>query len=139
MCVCDERKTKTKISTGFRKLFFYLLVFVSTIWRVLAFEDSTPPPLPHLSLCVICQHLSLLKNFLNLRTLGFIFKSTPTWCQFHQQHTTYSFCTRKKIQLSHQCLFMLLGSMSVKAVCRTLMKLSPDDLTVFSVSVKAAR
>jgi len=32
-----------------------------------------------------------------------------------------------KIQLSHQCLFKLLGSTSVKAVHRTLMKLSPVD------------
>jgi len=32
---------------------------------------------------------------------------------------------RKKIQFSHQCLFTLLGSTSVKAVHRTLMKLSP--------------
>jgi len=28
-------------STGFRKWFFYLSVFVSTIWRFLAFEDLT--------------------------------------------------------------------------------------------------
>ncbi len=31
-----------------------------------------------------------------------------------------------KVQLSHQCLFTLLGATSVKAVRRTLMKLSPD-------------
>jgi len=31
-----------------------------------------------------------------------------------------------KIQLSHQCLLTLLGSTSIKAVSRTLMKLSPD-------------
>jgi len=30
-----------------------------------------------------------------------------------------------KIQLSHQCLFMLLESASIKVVRRTLMKLSP--------------
>jgi len=35
-----------------------------------------------------------------------------------------------KIQLSNQCLFTLLGSTSVKAVRRTLMKLSPGR-TVF--------
>ncbi len=33
-----------------------------------------------------------------------------------------------KIQLSHQGLFKLLGSTSVKAVRRTLMKLSPSHL-----------
>ncbi len=31
-----------------------------------------------------------------------------------------------RIQLGHQCLFMLLGSTSVKAVRRMLMKLSPS-------------
>jgi len=31
----------------------------------------------------------------------------------------------KKSQLSHKYLFTLLGSASIKAVCRTLMKLSP--------------
>jgi hypothetical protein len=30
-----------------------------------------------------------------------------------------------KILLSHKCLFTILGSTSVKAVCRMLMKLSP--------------
>ena len=29
------------ISTGFRKWFFYLLVFVSAIWRIFVFADST--------------------------------------------------------------------------------------------------
>jgi len=29
------------VSTGFRKWFFYLSVFVSAIWRILVFEDST--------------------------------------------------------------------------------------------------
>ncbi len=33
----------------------------------------------------------------------------------------------KKIKLSHQCLFKLLGSTGIKAVRRTLMKLSPDE------------
>jgi hypothetical protein len=33
-----------------------------------------------------------------------------------------------KIQLSHQCLFTLSGPTSVKAVHRTLMKLTPDVL-----------
>ncbi len=32
---------------------------------------------------------------------------------------------RKKIQLSHQCLFTLLGSTGIKAVCRTWMKFTP--------------
>ncbi len=49
--------------------------------------------------------------------------------QFHQCFT-HSFYARrswkrKKIQLSHQSLFTLSGSVGVKAVCRTLMKLSP--------------
>jgi len=48
------------------------------------------------------------------------------------QHFTYSFYARrsqkcKKIQLSHKYLFTLLGSASVNAVRRTLMKLSPGD------------
>jgi len=50
-----------------------------------------------------------------------------TWCQFHQ-HFTQGFYARrsqkgKKIQLSHQYLFTLLGSARIKAVRRTLMKL----------------
>jgi len=54
--------------------------------------------------------------------------NVDTWGRFHQR-STYSFCARrsqkrKKIQLSHQCLFTLLGSTSVKAVHRMLMKLS---------------
>ncbi len=60
------------------------------------------------------------------------FGEIDPWCQFHQR-STYSFCARrsqkhkkygKKIQLSHQCLFTLLGSTSVKAVRRTLVKLT---------------
>jgi len=55
-------------------------------------------------------------------------------CQFHQ-HFTYSFYAcrsqkRKKIQLSHKYLFTLLGSESVKAERRTLMKLSPAATAV---------
>ena len=51
-----------------------------------------------------------------------------TWCQFHQC-STYNFCARgsrkcKKIQLSQQCLLTLLGSSSIKAAHRTLMKLT---------------
>ncbi len=54
---------------------------------------------------------------------------TDTWCQFHQRFT-YSFCARRdpesvRTQSSDQYLFTLLGSTSVKAVRRTLMKLSP--------------
>jgi hypothetical protein len=50
-------------------------------------------------------------------------------CQFHQCSTS-SFCARRdpksvRTQSSHQYLFTLLGSTSVKAVRRTLMKLSP--------------
>jgi len=51
------------------------------------------------------------------------------WCQFYQRFT-YNFYTHrsqklKKIQWSHKYLLMLSGSASVKAVRRTLMKLSP--------------
>ncbi len=50
-------------------------------------------------------------------------------CQFHQR-SSYCFCPRrsrklKKIQLGHQCLFTFLGSTSIKAVLRMLVKLSP--------------
>jgi len=50
-------------------------------------------------------------------------------CQFHQCFT-YSFYARrsrksKKLQLSHQYFFMLLGSACVKAARRMFMKLSP--------------
>jgi len=50
-------------------------------------------------------------------------------CQFHQ-HFMSSFYARrsqncKNIQLCHQYLFTLLGSTSVKAARRMLMKLSP--------------
>ncbi len=63
------------------------------------------------------------------RTRSYVILRFGTWAQFHQ-HYTYSFCTprprkRKKIQLSHQCLFMLLGSTNEKTVRRTLMKLIP--------------
>jgi len=55
-------------------------------------------------------------------------------CQFHQRFTC-SFYTRrsqkrKRIQLSHQYLFTLLGSASVKVVRRTLMKLSPGHFSL---------
>jgi len=54
-------------------------------------------------------------------------------CQFHQRFT-YNFYAgrsqkRKKILLSNY-LFTLLGSMSVKAVSRTLMKLSPGFVSL---------
>jgi len=50
-------------------------------------------------------------------------------CQFHQCFK-YSFYSRrsqkcKKIQLGHKYLFTLLGSASIKAVRRMLMKLNP--------------
>ncbi len=52
-------------------------------------------------------------------------------CQFHQ-YFNYNFYARRsqkrnKIQLSHEYLFTHLGSTSVKAVRRTLMKLSPGN------------
>ena len=58
--------------------------------------------------------------------------TSAIWCQFHQRFT-YSFCARRdpesvRTQSSHQYLFTLLGSTSVKAVRRTLMKLSPGLL-----------
>jgi len=50
-----------------------------------------------------------------------------SWCQFHQRFTLLCLEIPKawKIQLSHKYLFTLSGSESVKAVRRTLMKLSP--------------
>jgi len=35
---------------------------------------------------------------------------------------------RAKRQLSHQCLFALLGSACAKAAHKTLVKLTPDDV-----------
>jgi len=53
---------------------------------------------------------------------------------------------RKKILISHQNLFTLLGSAGVKAVRRTLMKLSPDvlsdgenEIVYFSFRTKESR
>jgi len=51
-----------------------------------------------------------------------------TWCQFHQRWADFALVdpqSVKKIQLSHQYLLTLLGPTSVKALRRTLMKLSP--------------
>ncbi len=51
-----------------------------------------------------------------------------TKCQFYQrfmQSYAYRSQKRKKIQFSHQYLFTLLGSVCVKDVRRTLMKLGP--------------
>jgi len=51
-----------------------------------------------------------------------------TWCQFHQHFTPSFYASRsqkrEKIHLSHQYLITLSGSASLKAVHRTLMKLS---------------
>jgi len=57
--------------------------------------------------------------------------STCSSRQFHQ-HSTYSFYSRrsqtcKKRQSNQHCHFKLLGSASVKAVCRTLMKSNPGE------------
>ncbi len=48
-------------------------------------------------------------------------------CQFHQRFTCsfYRSQKHKNIQLSHQYLFTILGSAGVKALHRTLMKLTP--------------
>jgi len=48
-------------------------------------------------------------------------------------HTTFTIVVPNsvKIQLSHKYIFMLSGSESVKAVRRTLMKLSPHRLEAF--------
>jgi len=52
-------------------------------------------------------------------------------CQFHQCFMCSFYAHRsqksKKIQLGHWYLFTLLESASVKAIRRTLMKLSPDE------------
>jgi len=63
-----------------------------------------------------------------------------SWCQFHE-HFTYSFYASrswrcKNIQLSHQYLFRLSGSASVKAVRSTVMKLSPHDLVWWTYLLK---
>ena len=50
------------VSTGFRKWFFYLSVFVSTICRFLAFEDSTPPPLK----LMVTLNLYVFNNYIYL-------------------------------------------------------------------------
>jgi len=59
-------------------------------------------------------------------------------CPFHQHSTDSFYAGRsqksKKIQLSHQYLITLSGSASVKAVRRTLMKLSPGFMTVVVTS-----
>jgi len=61
--------------------------------------------------------------------------------QFHQR-STYSFYTHrsrksKKLQLSHKYIFTLLGSTSVKAVRRMLMKLTPErKLSRIIISLK---
>ncbi len=56
-------------------------------------------------------------------------REIETWGQFHQCLTRTFYARksrkRKKVQLSHQYLFTLSGSACVKAVLRTLMKLSP--------------
>ncbi len=73
----------------------------------------------------------MCKNLLDGKAIDALMKR-QTRCQFHQ-HFTRSFYAcrsqkRKNVQLSHQYLFTLLGSESVKAVCRTLMKLSPGEV-----------
>ncbi len=71
----------------------------------------------------------LWKNFKKIdKLLELTVKSSYLWAQFHQ-HFAYSFyacrCQKhKKILLSHQYLLTLSGSAGVKAVRRTLMKLS---------------
>ncbi len=64
-----------------------------------------------------------------------------TWAQFHQR-STYSFYTRrsqKRKKYSHQYLFTLSGSESVKAVHRTLMKLTPACILFFYAFILAFR
>ncbi len=54
-----------------------------------------------------------------------IFRGLETRCQFHQCSTFSFYAHRaqksKKVQLSHQYLFMLSGSSGIKAVRRMLM------------------
>ena len=81
---------------------------------------------------LLIQHsLLILYKFVALSKLraNFYGKNLFIVAQFHQR-STYSFYAcrsqkRKKIQLSHKYLFMLLGSTGAKAVRRTLMKLTP--------------
>jgi len=60
--------------------------------------------------------------------------------QFHQRFMCSFYACRsqkrKKTQLSHQYLFTLLGSVQVKAVRRTLMKLSPARQVQAQVQVQ---
>jgi len=62
--------------------------------------------------------------FADLIICGLLF---DIWCQFHQYFTRSIYSRgsqkRKKIQLSHKDFFTLSGSMSVKAVHRTLIKI----------------
>jgi len=53
---------------------------------------------------------------------------------FNVLHTAFTRADPKSVrtQSSLQCLFKLLGSASVKAVCRTLMKLSPGHNMLFN-------
>jgi len=62
-------------------------------------------------------------------------KSTPGLNFINILRTAFTLVDPKsitKIQLSHKYLFTLLGSASVKAVRRTLMKLSPGDVPLIS-------
>jgi hypothetical protein len=73
----------------------------------------------------LCQKIRTKKHAKNVDDID-------TWGRFHQ-HSTYSFCARRdpesaRTQSSHQYLFTLLGSTSVKAVRRTLMKSSPGRI-----------
>ncbi len=56
-------------------------------------------------------------------SFGDLVSISPT---FYEQLLHSQIPKAEKIQLSHQHLFMLLGSVRVKAVHRTLMKLSPE-------------
>ncbi len=70
-----------------------------------------------------------LKRVKNSVKMSVCFCAIEIWGRFHQC-STYSFYAcrsqkRKKRQSSHQYMFTLSGSMSVEAVHRTLMKLTP--------------
>jgi len=55
------------------------------------------------------------------------------WCQFHKHFMCSFYVRRSQRQSRHQYLFVLFGSMNVKASCKTLMKLTtPVLLDIFS-------
>jgi hypothetical protein len=73
------------------------------------------------------QVIRVFLRFWELHMQKLLVKSTPVANFINVKCTAFVLVDPKSVkrQLSHQWLFTLLGSMSVKAVHRTLMKLSP--------------